>query len=269
MEKIIETLKLKWAEYLLEIIVITLGILGAFVLNNWNNNRLAAAKQTTLMSQLSVDLVNSTAELEEMQNYYRIRAESCIKMQQAFWLPNQQNYDSIRPYINVPMSTKPYSPIMGTARSLINSGNIDLIGSTKLKAEIISYVEFVDARLHDIDRFKESYYQSGIAALHRNFDFHILAANHVKSRVSDALQKYTDERLALTPIPKNFQKIPFNMTIEKIFESQEVYAAYKRLHTAHRNISMKYEDIMFETQELIYTLEEHGYKRPTQTEVDD
>lgn len=259
MKKIIEIIKRKWAEYLLEMLVIIISILGAFFLEQWGEDKLLAEKQNLAMNQLVVDLNNSLTDLDDMQYYYEIRQLSCIKMRKAFWLPERQNYDSIRNYIS-PTSTKPYNPLMGTARSLINSGNIDLINSAELKSEIISYVESVDSKLHDIDRFKRSYYESGTAALQRNIDYTVLEANYSKNEISDRLQNLTEEQLKWLSIPKDFEKVPFQMTISNIFESQEVYAAYLRLSIAHGNMSEKYGDILLLTKNLIITLEEHGYE---------
>ncbi len=52
MKKVLETLQEKWADYLLEIIVITLGILGAFALNSWNEDRKVLKKEISILEDL-------------------------------------------------------------------------------------------------------------------------------------------------------------------------------------------------------------------------
>jgi len=59
MKKILETLKRKWAEYLLEILVIVIGILGAFILNNWNESRKASNFQHKILNEIHISLLEN------------------------------------------------------------------------------------------------------------------------------------------------------------------------------------------------------------------
>lgn len=79
MKKILETLEDKWTEYLLEIVVIIIGILGAFVLNNWYENQKEIKKAIsvlkTIESNLQSDLESTNNQFNELKdrNEYWIR----------------------------------------------------------------------------------------------------------------------------------------------------------------------------------------------------
>lgn len=53
MNKILETFKRNWAEYLIEVIVIIIGILGAFALNNWNEQRKSVKTEIEFLEDIA------------------------------------------------------------------------------------------------------------------------------------------------------------------------------------------------------------------------
>lgn len=65
MKKILETLKNKWAEYILEILVIMIGIIGAFMLNDWNESKRLYNQRQELITSLIEDFEYNSTTLEE------------------------------------------------------------------------------------------------------------------------------------------------------------------------------------------------------------
>ena len=78
MKKIIETLKQKWAEYLLEIIVITIGIMVAFTLNNWNEERKRQDTIRGIYSIIKNDLKTDIDKIDK-QIHRMLRQDSIFK----------------------------------------------------------------------------------------------------------------------------------------------------------------------------------------------
>lgn len=66
MKRILSHLQENWIRYGFETLVVTISILGAFTLNNWNDDRKDAIEEQVILKQLYEDLQNSKQHSNEL-----------------------------------------------------------------------------------------------------------------------------------------------------------------------------------------------------------
>ncbi|MCF1190668.1 DUF6090 family protein [Mangrovimonas sp. AS39] len=253
----------RFGKYLLyaigEIILVVIGILIALQINEWNNERHRKETEATLIKQLKNDLETSAMELEDITAFYLKRAQASAAVERAFWKKGTPP-DSIIDLLGSPARSRIYSPVLGTARSLINSGKIDILSSDSLKNGLISYLEKVDYLLKDISRYEETYYREAVKSFHNILTSVLWTESlpEIQKRIEenrDTIMQRKMFQLKLNNYPLDLDTIPFNSNLEDLFKNRDFYIAYKNFSTAHRNIYYKYDVILELTQDLLGQLE--------------
>ena len=252
---------IKYFKYALgEIILVVIGILIALQINNWNEKQKSHKKEKALIHQLLEDLNQTYTDLEDIKAFYLARAKAATAISHSFWTGDHLKDTSLF-YFNQITSYTTYNPVLGTAKSLVNSGNIDLVNSETVRKEIISFVEETTAQLSDIKRYEETYYRPAVPEFYSEFDTYNLLATYAKEdlqkRISNRMERNDGENL--WPIPDEFDTPPFPEDLEAIYKNKKVYAAISNLIVAHRNTYAKYEVIQQKTEELINLLQAEGY----------
>jgi hypothetical protein len=234
-----------------EIILVVIGILIALQVNEWNKERNRTIAEQTIITQLQADLKKSQLELQEIKDFYLARARVSAQMTRAFW--KTELPDNIERYVTNALASRVYSPVSGTARSLINSGKIDIISSTELKNEIISYVEKVDYLLRDVSRYEETYYRKGVDLVRE------VMPNALSLRSKEEVNKIKKENLRgfeqnVNEFDTPIDKVPFEPDLSDMLKDARFYRGYSYLLLAHRNIGWRYDDILEATNELFSKL---------------
>lgn len=83
MKRILTTLSQKWPEYLLEILVLIIGIYGAFMVDNWNTKRIENAIENNLLRSFKVELEADLADIEINIGLHRNAINSINEIMEA------------------------------------------------------------------------------------------------------------------------------------------------------------------------------------------
>ena len=163
MKKILETLNRKWAEYLLEMIVIVIGILGAFMLNNWNEERKELVKSHDILLEIKENLQFNTSRFMT-----EIKEEKNVIKSVDIVLENINNHKVYSDSLDFHFINTTYYPTASRKSSgyeTLKSHGVELIKSTILRQAIIDLYEKTYNEISDIVRGSEATHESSIVPL--------------------------------------------------------------------------------------------------------
>lgn len=144
MKRIISALKEKWPEYLIEILVLIIGILGAFALNNWNEGRKDKLEERAILENPQNDLENTIAELEFLNNLRENAIIASLRiLELSSDIPNSSKYE-LDTLFGKTMVRPTYNGKMGTLELLFSTGKISLIQNEEIKEKLISWPGMID-----------------------------------------------------------------------------------------------------------------------------
>ena len=139
MKKIINHLKENWIKYGFETFVITIGILGAFALNSWNDDRKAQEIEIKLLKEMAAGLKKDLSIFDDNINIHNGGYEASSIILEALTL-DKIYFDSLSIYFAMTHNYTVFSPNTGAYESLKSLG-IEVIENDDIRLGAIGIYE--------------------------------------------------------------------------------------------------------------------------------
>jgi hypothetical protein len=126
MRRIFATLSKKWPEYILEVLVITLSILGAFALDNWNQNRISSRLVGDYYCRFLADIRQDELQVQELIDDSRNRLASSNELLALLLGPAPDKQEAIELVLaSTSKISYQFKPISAGYDDLKSSGNLN------------------------------------------------------------------------------------------------------------------------------------------------
>jgi hypothetical protein len=248
MKRIFSILKQKWPEYILEILVITIGILGAFALNNWNEHNKAKTLEKEYITRLIEDLTKDRVRIVQEKKDTQLRSEVTMYIYYIITSDQPVVEDTSYFVVGIQMIGRTNRPKINDAtfEDLISSGNASIIQNKALFNEIRSYYRNIPFEWFEeyIDRMWKGYLPLGIDAINLGMLLEII--DQEAEGWVDA-DKFNEINLNVSD--KEFEQI-----LGKILNSKEFEFETKNIGRSHRVHINFLERMLKSEQDLIQAL---------------
>ena len=148
MKKITEHLKAEWYKYFLEILVITIGILGAFALNSWNDSKLERQEEMAVLLRVKNDLQNTIDEFIFL-NGIRDKVLAGTRGLLEVAASNEVDEAQIDSLLSLTFYRPTFNNKMGAIDLLFATGKLNIIQSDSIKSKLITWPGSVDDTIEE------------------------------------------------------------------------------------------------------------------------
>ena len=142
MKRLFTTLAQKWPEYLLEILVLIIGIYGAFALEEWGNKINELEKEQIILHQLLDDFETNKLQLQDKIEMRKSIIQAGTTILNELDDPGQISSDSLLTCISIITLDPTFDPINN---DLVITGNIDLISNPELTKRLSNWTSDIQA----------------------------------------------------------------------------------------------------------------------------
>ena len=183
MKKIIIHLKSEWYKYVLETLVVVVGILVAFTLNNWNENRKDRGREKILLSELIRNLNTNVASIEKSLEADKFRQGITEYIIQH--LSNKKPFNDSLNFFGA-IHTENIN-IVSSSFSTMKSIGLDIVKNDTLREVIVNLYEVLYVTLHERARYiQQTEFQSSLLPLWNKY-FRLIEGKLVPNDYSDLL----------------------------------------------------------------------------------
>ena len=229
MKRILSTLYKKWPEYLLEILVITIGILGAYALNDWSANRNRKQTEQKVLKEIKSNLELDLIDLSENRGGHvqNLKILGSIHGAEDLQLTKEEVavsfYGAFRDYV--------YTPQRSAIETLTAKG-VDLISDDSLRIDILRLYDFYTTSLV---KMEEEYQPSQFTA-----DFRYIQDKYY------ARFDVTADSIRVQPVFSGYDWL----------KNQDVTIRMDRTMMQRRWMVNRYDDTILKVQETIKHIDE-------------
>lgn len=138
MKRILIILSQKWPEYLIEALVIVASILGAFALENWNEQQNRENFEQSTLNQILVNLKSDRESLQSINNHFQRAIMSTDKILQTNVSAN--DHDSLKYWLGDVVQFDRFHSLTN-AYEVLKSKGLDVLSNKDLVYQLGKYYD--------------------------------------------------------------------------------------------------------------------------------